>query len=293
MTDVRHVGVIGAGLMGGGIAQVSAVAGYQVTVRDVTEDLLGRARGAIAQSLARFVEKGKLESTAADQALGRITFTTDLDAFVEADLVIEAVTEDLTLKQGLFTELDRLCPDATLLASNTSSLPIASLAAATRRADRCLGLHFFSPVPMMPLVEVVRAIGTSSETFDRGMSFARSLGKEAVAARDTPGFIVNRLLVPYLMDAIRAVEHGVASTADVDQGMKLGCGHPMGPLLLADMVGLDTILRVGDIMFDEFREPHYAPPPLLRRLVTMGHLGRKTGRGFYDYSGPAPVAVAL
>jgi 3-hydroxybutyryl-CoA dehydrogenase len=293
MTDVRHVGVVGAGLMGGGIAQVSAVAGYQVTVRDVTEDLLGRARGAITQSLARFVEKGKLESAAADLALGRITFKTDLDAFAEADLVIEAVTEDLTLKQGLFAELDRLCPAETVLASNTSSLPIASLAAATRRADRFLGLHFFSPVPMMPLVEVVRAIGTSGETFERGMAFARSLGKEAVAAKDTPGFIVNRLLVPYLMDAIRAVERGVASTADVDQGMKLGCGHPMGPLLLADMVGLDTILRVGDIMFDEFREPHFAPPPLLRRLVTMGHLGRKTGRGFYDYSGPAPVAVPL
>jgi 3-hydroxybutyryl-CoA dehydrogenase len=202
----------------------------------------------------------------------------------QCDLVIEAVTEDLELKNRLWTELDRLCPAGTVFASNTSSLPIVAMAAATRRADRFIGLHFFNPPAIMALVEVVRTVGTSQETVDRALEYVRRIGKQAVAAKDTPGFIVNRLLVPYMVDAVRAVERGVASVADVDMGMKLGAGHPIGPLALMDLVGLDTALRVSDIMFEEFREAQYAAPPLLRRLVMAGHLGRKTGRGFYDYS---------
>jgi 3-hydroxybutyryl-CoA dehydrogenase len=293
MNRFGRVGVVGAGLMGGGIAQVAATAGYSVTVRDVDDGILERAREGIARSLGKFVEKGKLPADAAEGARERLAFTTDLAALGGCDLVIEAVTEDLGLKNRVFAGLHAACPPETVFASNTSSLPIAAMAAPSGRADRFVGLHFFSPVPLMPLVEVVRALATSDDTFARAMAFARSLGKEAIAAKDTPGFIVNRLLVPYLMDAVRALERGVASTRDIDLGMKLGCGHPMGPLTLADMIGLDTVLRVGDIMFDEFREPHYAPPPLLRRMVTMGYLGRKSGRGFYDYSGEEPVVVEL
>jgi 3-hydroxybutyryl-CoA dehydrogenase len=284
MTDFSRVGVLGAGLMGSGIAQVTAVGGYDVVVRDVDQPALGRGRKMIEQSLARFVEKGQLDAGRRDQALGRLTFTTELTAVAQCDLVIEAVTEDLELKNRIWAELDRLCPAGTVFASNTSSLPIVAMAAATRRADRFIGLHFFNPPAIMALVEVVRAVGTSQETVDRALEYVRRIGKQAVAAKDTPGFIVNRLLVPYMVDAVRAVERGVASVADVDMGMKLGAGHPIGPLALMDLVGLDTALRVSDIMFEEFREAQYAAPPLLRRLVMAGHLGRKTGRGFYDYS---------
>jgi 3-hydroxybutyryl-CoA dehydrogenase len=279
--------------MGAGIAQVAAVAGYPVTVRDLSGELLDRGRRSIEQSLGKLVDKGVLAPETAAAARERLGFTTELAALASADLVIEAVTEDLGLKRAVFSELDRLCSPATVFASNTSSLPIASLAAASGRPDRFVGLHFFNPVPLMPLVEVVRAIDTSEETLRQVMEFVRSLGKEVIVVRDTPGFVVNRLLVPYLMDAIRAREQGVASTRDIDVAMRLGCGHPMGPLTLADLIGLDTVLRVGEIMFDEFREAHYAPPPLLRRMVALGYLGRKTGRGFYDYSGTEPVPVAL
>jgi 3-hydroxybutyryl-CoA dehydrogenase len=288
MNDFNRVGVLGAGLMGSGIAQVTAVAGFTVTVRDVDQQALEKGLGAMKRSLAKFVEKGTLSAEARDQALGRLSFTTEVGALAGCDLVIEAVTENLEIKNRLWTELDGICPAATIFASNTSSLPIVAMAAATKRPDRFVGLHFFNPVPIMALVEVVRAVGTSEETVQRAVQFVRRLGKQTVDAKDTPGFIVNRLLVPYMVDAVRAVERGVASVSDIDLGMKLGAGHPIGPLALMDLVGLDTALKVSDIMFDEFKEPQYAAPPLLRRMVMAGHLGRKTGRGFYDYSVEPP-----
>jgi 3-hydroxybutyryl-CoA dehydrogenase len=288
MSDFSRVGVVGAGLMGSGIAQVAAVAGYPVTLREVSDGLLDRGLGLIKGSLDKLVEKDKLSPTARQDALGRIERTTELTDLAKCDLVIEAITEDLSLKNRLWTELHAVCPDATVFASNTSSLPIVAMARASGRSDRFVGLHFFNPVPLMGLVEVVRAVGTSEETVTRATAFVRRIGKEPVDAKDTPGFIVNRLLVPYMVDAVRALERGVASVTDIDLGMKLGAGHPIGPLALLDMVGLDTALKVTDIMFDEFREPQYAAPPLLRRLVMAGHLGRKTGRGFYDYSTTPP-----
>ena len=292
MTGIKNVGVLGGGLMGNGIAQVAAAAGYTVTLRDIDDNAVGRARKMIEGSLAKFVEKGKLPAAARDTTLGLLGFTTDLDALAKSDLIIEAVTEDLNLKNKLWKELDEKCPAATIFASNTSSLPIVAMAAATRRADRFVGMHFFNPVPVMQLVEVVKAVGTSQETFDTAFAFAKSLGKEAIVAKDTPGFVVNRLLVPYMVDAIRAFENGVGSVSDIDIGMKLGAGHPIGPLALTDLVGLDTALRVSDILYAEFSEQRYSAPPLLRRLVTAGHLGRKTGRGFYDYS-KDPAVPAL
>jgi 3-hydroxybutyryl-CoA dehydrogenase len=292
MTGFKTVGVLGGGLMGNGIAQVAAAAGYTVTLRDVDDSALGRARKMIEGSLAKFVEKGKLAAAARDATIGLLGFTTDLDALAKCDLIIEAVTEDLALKNKLWAELDALCPQATIFASNTSSLPIVAMAAATKRQDRFVGMHFFNPVPVMQLVEIVRAVGTSQETFDRAMAFAQSLGKVAISAKDTPGFVVNRLLVPYMVDAIRAFENGVGSVVDIDLGMRLGAGHPIGPLALTDLVGLDTALRVSDILYAEFCEQRYSAPPLLRRLVTAGHLGRKTGRGFYDYS-KDPAVPAL
>ncbi len=292
MTGFRNVGVLGGGLMGNGIAQVAAAAGYTVTLRDVDDSTLGRARKMIEGSLAKFVEKGKLPAAARDTTLGLLAFTTDLDALARSDIVIEAVTEDLALKNTLWKELDGLCPEPTIFASNTSSLPIVAMAAATKRPDRFVGMHFFNPVPVMQLVEIVKAVGTSQETFDRAMGFAKSLGKEAITAKDTPGFVVNRLLVPYMVDAIRAFENGVGSITDIDIGMRLGAGHPIGPLALTDLVGLDTALKVSDILYAEFCEQRYSAPPLLRRLVTAGHLGRKTGRGFYDYS-KDPAVPAL
>jgi 3-hydroxybutyryl-CoA dehydrogenase len=290
---VTRVGVLGCGLMGSGIAQVAATAGFPTVVRDVTEPLLERGRAGIRRSLDKLVEKAKLDPAARDGALERLTFTTDLAALADRDLVIEAVTEDLALKNDLWRQLDALCPPATLFASNTSSLAIARMAAATGRPDRFIGLHFFNPVPLMPLVEVVRAVTTSSETFERAMGFARRLGKEPIVARDRSGFIVNLLLVPYLLDAARALERGVGTTADIDRGMQLGCGHPMGPLALLDFVGLDTVLRIGEIMFEEYREPRYAPPPLLRRMVEAGLHGRKSGKGFYDYASDPPTPLDL
>lgn len=288
MSDFSRVGVIGAGLMGSGIAQVTAVAGYPVLLRDVDETLIDRGRTLIERSLAKFVEKGTLGATARDAALDRLSTTTALTAFAECDLVIEAVTEDLAVKNQLWSDLRAVCPPGTIFASNTSSLPIVAMATASGRPDRFVGLHFFNPVPLMALVEVVQAVGTSDQTVERVTAFVQRIGKQPVAAKDTPGFIVNRLLVPYMVDAVRALERGVASVTDIDLGMKLGAGHPIGPLALLDLVGLDTALKVSDIMFDEFREPQYAAPPLLRRLVLAGHLGRKTGRGFYDYTSDPP-----
>ena len=293
MTEIRRVGVLGCGLMGSGIAQVAATAGRETIVRDVSQQIWDRARGGIEKSLAKFVEKGKLPAADRDAALKRLTFTTAAGDLKGCDIVVEAITEDLELKNALWKELDVLCPQHTIFASNTSSLTIAAMAAATKRADRFVGLHFFNPVPLMPLVEVVRAVTTSEETFRRAFAFARSLGKEAVAARDNSGFIVNLLLVPYLLDAIRAVEHGVGSVPDIDKAMQLGCGYPMGPLTLLDFVGLDTTYRIAEIMFTEYRERRYAPPPLLKRMVTAGLMGRKSGKGFYDYSVDPPRVMDL
>jgi 3-hydroxybutyryl-CoA dehydrogenase len=293
MPPVTRVGVLGCGLMGSGIAQVAATAGFPTVVRDVTQPLLERGRAGIRRSLDKLVEKARLDPAAREAALEGLTFTTDLGALADRDLVIEAVTEDLALKNGLWRELDALCPPATLFASNTSSLAIAQMAAATGRPDRFVGLHFFNPVPLMPLVEVVRGVTTSAESFERALEFARRLGKEPIVARDRSGFIVNLLLVPYLLDAVRALERGVGTTADIDRGMQLGCGHPMGPFALLDFVGLDTTLRIGEIMFEEYREPRYAPPPLLRRMVVAGLHGRKTGKGFYDYASDPPTPLDL
>lgn len=293
MSHINSVGVLGCGLMGSGIAQVAAAGGCRVRVRDTDASQLDKGRASIAKSTAKLVEKGKLTSAERDATLGRLSFVTDLGALADCDLIIEAVTEDLALKNELWSELDRLCPAPTIFASNTSSLTIAAMAAATARPDRFAGLHFFNPVPLMSLVEVVRSVSTSQTTIDRLFDFARRAGKEPVAARDSSGFIVNLLLVPYLLDAIRAVERGIASVPDLDTAMRLGASHPMGPLTLADFVGLDTLLRIGDIMFDEYRETRYAPPPLLRRMVIAGFYGRKSGRGFYDYSKEPAVPVPL
>ena len=262
-------------------------------MRDVSQEIWERARGGIEKSLAKLVEKGKLAATDRDAALKRLAFTTTTGDLKDCDIILEAVTEDLVLKNALWSELDRLCGPRTIFASNTSSLTIAAMAAATRRADRVVGLHFFNPVPLMQLVEVVRTVTTSEETFGRAFAFAKSLGKEPVAAKDSSGFIVNLLLVPYLLDAIRAVERGVASVPDVDKAMQLGCGHPMGPLTLLDFVGLDTTYRIAEIMFTEYRETRYAPPPLLKRMVLAGMTGRKSGKGFYDYSVNPPRVADL
>jgi 3-hydroxybutyryl-CoA dehydrogenase len=293
VTAIQTVGVLGCGQMGSGIAQVAAMGGCRVLARDMDDGLLARGRAAIEASLARFVDKGKLDAKSRDAALGRITFTTRLEDLAEADLVIEAVTEDLELKNRLWTALDAVCPTGTIFASNTSSLSIMAMATVTGRPDRFIGLHFFNPVPMMPLVEVVRTVASSPEVLNRATEFVRRIGKEPVAAKDSAGFIVNRLLIPYMLDAIRAVETGVASTEDIDLGMKLGCGHPMGPLTLLDFVGLDTTCRVAEIMFEEFREARFAPPPLLKRMVLAGWLGKKSGKGFYDWSVTPPVASQL
>ncbi len=293
MTEIKKVGVLGCGLMGSGVAQVAAAAGYTTVVREVDDAPLQKGKAGIEKSLAKFVEKGKLNEEDRDATLSRLSFVTDMAALKDCDIVIEAVTEDLEIKNVLWQELDNLCPASTIFASNTSSLTIAAMAAATDRADRFVGLHFFNPVPLMRLVEVVRTITTSQDTFDTTFAFAGSLGKTAVAAKDSSGFIVNLLLVPYLLDAIRALETGVASIEDIDNAMKLGCGYPMGPLALLDFVGNDTTYKIAEIMFAEYREQRYAPPPLLKRMVMAGLYGRKSGKGFYDYSAEQPVAMDL
>lgn len=293
MPEIRKVGVVGCGLMGSGIAQAAAMAGFDTVVRDVAQPMLDRGRAGIHKSLSRLVERGKLSAEAREDALGRLRFVTGLRELQDRDIIVEAVTEELDLKNELWRELDLLCPAPTVFASNTSSLTIASMADATRRPDRFVGLHFFNPVPAMPLVEVVRAASTSEETFDRAYAFARALGKEPVAAVDQPGFIVNLLLVPYLLDAARALERGTASTADIDRAMQLGCGHPMGPLSLLDFIGLDTTVRIADIMLDAYQDRRYDAPQLLRGMVARGDHGKKSGRGFYDYAVEPPVPVDL
>jgi len=295
MSEITTVGVLGCGLMGSGIAQTAATAGFPTVVREVSDELLARGKGAITGSLHKLVEKGKLDATSRDATLGRLRFTTRVADLEEADIVIEAVTEDLELKNGLWKELDGLCRPATIFASNTSSLTIAAMAAATRRPDKFVGLHFFNPVPLMKLVEVVRTVTTAPETFDRAFAFAAKLGKEPIAAKDNSGFVVNLLLVPYLLDAIRALERGVATVPDIDKAMQLGCGYPMGPFVLLDFVGNDTTYKIAEIMFDEYREQRYAPPPLLKRMVLAGYYGRKAGKGFYDYgvTPPAPSNLGV
>jgi len=293
MAEIQTVAVLGCGLMGSGIAEVAAKAGYRTWVREVSDELCERGMRAITRSLDRAVEKGKLDAALRDQTLDRIRTTTSLTDLADADIVIEAVTEDLEIKNAMLRELDDICPPETIFASNTSSLTIAAMAAATKRPDRVVGLHFFNPVPVMKLVEVVRTIATSDETFRTAFAFAQSLGKEPIEARDTSGFIVNRLLVPYMLDAIRCLESGLGSIEDIDRGMTLGTGYPMGPFTLSDFVGIDTLYRVAEIMFEEYREPRFAPPPLLKRMVQLGYFGRKSGRGFYDYSGDSPVPARL
>jgi len=293
MTGIQKVGVVGCGLMGSGIAQTAAAAGFSTTVHDVAEPFLAKGRAGILKSLGRLVEREKITAESRDQALARLGFVTDLSALRDCDIVIEAITEELELKNKLWGELDRICGPRTIFASNTSSLTIGSMATATARPDRFVGLHFFNPVPMMPLVEVVRTSTTSAETLDRALAFVLALGKEPVVAVDRPGFIVNLLLVPFLLDSVRALERGTASTVHLDRAIQLGCGHPMGPLSLLDFIGLDTVVRIADIMFNAYEDPRYAAPPLLRRMTEDGHHGKKTGKGFYDYSVNPPVPADL
>ena len=279
--------------MGGGIAEVAAKSGFDVTACEVTDEFLEKGEARIRKPMERAVQKEKLTAEDRDAALQRLSFTTDVSDLQDCDIVIEAIVEELEAKNALFGELDGLCGSGTIFASNTSSLTITDLAAATSRADRFVGMHFFNPVPVMKLVEVVRTIATSDETFDRAFAFSRALGKAPVAAKDNSGFIVNLLLVPYMLDAIRQLERGVAGVEDIDTAMALGCGYPMGPFILCDFVGLDTLNMIGEIMYEEYREARYAPPPLLKRIVAMGRFGRKTGMGFYDWSGDKPTALPL
>jgi 3-hydroxybutyryl-CoA dehydrogenase len=281
---VKSVGVVGCGLMGSGIAQVSAQSGIPTLVREVDAPTLEKGLGRIRKFLEDGVAKGKVAAEARDQTLASLKGTTDLGDLASCDLVIEAVVEDIVLKREVFRTLDRVTAASTVLASNTSSLAITEIAAIASRPERVLGLHFFNPVPLMKLVEIIRALPTNDASFEAAKGFVERIGKTAVVAKDTPGFVVNRLLVPYLLDAVRIYESGVASKEDIDNGMKLGCGYPMGPLTLLDFVGLDTTYYIANIMFEEFKQPQYAAPPLLKRMVLAGYLGRKSGRGFYDYS---------
>jgi 3-hydroxybutyryl-CoA dehydrogenase len=278
------VGVVGAGFMGSGIAESAARAGYGVTLVDAEPAAVTRSRERIAESLERAVKGGKLEAGEVGAVLERIGHTTELDAVAGNGLVIEAVFEDPAVKGPVFRQLDALLPEDAVLASNTSSIPIAQLASWTERPSHVLGLHFFSPVPVMKLVEVVVGLDTDPDVVERAERFARSLGKHPIRTKDRSGFIVNMLLVPYLMAAVRMYEDGFAAREDIDEGMKLGCGHPMGPLALCDLIGLDVLYAVCDSLYEEFKRPEYAPPPLLKRMVVSGHHGRKTGRGFYDYA---------
>jgi 3-hydroxybutyryl-CoA dehydrogenase len=281
---IKNVGVAGCGLMGGGIAQVCAEAGFQVTVLEMEQRFLDKGLGGIEKNLARAVAKGKMEQSEMDAVLGRITGTTAIEDLKDSDLVIEAIIEKPEAKTDLFGKLDDLCPEHTIFASNTSSIPIIEIAAATQRPDRFVGLHFFNPVPVMKLVEVIRTIQSSDASVETATAFSQAIGKKTIQAPDRAGFIVNVLLVPYCYDAMRLLEMGVASKEDIDTGMVLGCNHPMGPLTLSDYVGLDTLAAIGEVLFDEFREARFAAPPLLRKMVKAGLYGRKSGKGFYDYS---------
>ena len=284
--SVKKVGVLGCGLMGAGIAEVCARAGLDTVVREVEESFLEKGLARIGKSLDKAVEKGKLEADQRQATLEKVTGTTDIEQLADCDLIIEAIIENLELKCETFSRLDELVKESAIFASNTSSLTITEIAMATNRGDRFLGMHFFNPVPRMKLVEVVRTLLTSEESMETAREFVRAVGKEPVSCQDNSGFIVNRLLVPYLLDAVRAVEEGVGSIEDIDKAMQLGCGYPMGPLTLLDFVGLDTTFYIANIMFDEYREKRFAPPPLLKKMVMAGRLGRKSGQGFYDYQKP-------
>ena len=289
--EIKRVGVVGCGLMGHGIAQVSAQAGYDVVVREVNQEALDTGIGKINKQLARAVEKGRMEQAQADEIAGRIQATLDYQELRDCDLVIEAISEDLEAKLETWRELDQIVKQDALFATNTSSLGVVNQAAVTGRPEHFLGLHFFNPAQVMPLLEVVQSISTSTGTLEAGFEFGQSLKKTVVHARDKAGFIVNRLLIPFLLDAIRAYEEGFGSIEQIDAAMKGGANHPMGPFELLDFVGLDTTHSVGEIMFDEYRERRFAPPPMLRKLIAAGHLGRKSGRGYYDYSGEKPVPI--
>jgi 3-hydroxybutyryl-CoA dehydrogenase len=293
--EFKKVGVLGCGLMGAGIAQTAATAGYETIVREVSEDLIAKGFGGIEKSLAKFAEKGTLKESP-EAIRVRLRGTTNLDDFADCDIIIEAIIENLETKRETYLRLDDVCKPETIFASNTSSLSITQMMSVTsdQRQSRFIGMHFFNPVPIMKLVEVIRTILTDPAAYEDAVRFAGSLGKVPVRTGDRTGFIVNRLLVPYLLDAIRALEEGVASIVDIDNAMKLGCGHPMGPLTLGDFVGLDTTYYISEIMFNEFREKRFASPPLLKRMVMAGLYGRKSGRGFYDYTDPKnPVPMNL
>ncbi|MBK6313237.1 MAG: 3-hydroxyacyl-CoA dehydrogenase family protein [Blastocatellia bacterium] len=296
MMEIKKVGVLGCGLMGSGIAQVAATAGCTVVVREVSQELLDRGFKGIDKSLGKFVEKGKMAAEEKDAIMGRLSGTTTDEPLADCDLIIEVIVENLAVKRDTFAKLDALCKPETIFASNTSSLSVTEMMTATspERQRRFIGMHFFNPVPLMKLVEVIRTILTDPDVFESAVSFGEKLGKVPVRTTDRTGFIVNRLLVPYLLDAVRALEEGVGSIVDIDNAMKLGCGHPMGPLTLLDFVGLDTTYYIANIMFDEFREKRFASPPLLKRMVLAGLYGRKNGRGFYDYADPAnPTPMSL
>jgi 3-hydroxybutyryl-CoA dehydrogenase len=281
--EIRTVGVVGCGLMGSGIAEVCARAGYTTIVREINQDLLDKGRARIEHSLGAAVDRGKVTAVERDDALQHLRGTTTLDDFAACDLVIEAATENPEIKKKTFAQLDQVCPPHAILASNTSSIPIIQMATATRRPDRVLGMHFMNPVPIMRLIEYVRTLTTSDDTLERARAFGETLGKRIIVSKDRAGFIVNFLLVPYLTEAVRMLEQGFATKEDIDVGMMLGTSYPMGPFTLLDFVGLDTTLFIADILFDEFKDPRFAAPTLLRQMVAAGYLGRKTGRGFYNY----------
>jgi 3-hydroxybutyryl-CoA dehydrogenase len=289
MTEIKKVGVIGCGLMGHGIAQVTAQAGYDVVVLEVSDEVLAKGIGKIEKQLARAVEKGRSTQEDADAVRGRIATTTDYGDLADCDLVIEAVTEHLPTKLEMWREVDGIVKHGAVFATNTSSLSVIDQAAVTKRPERFVGLHYFNPAQVMKLVEVIRAVTTSDEAFETGLAFAQSQNKLAIPTKDKAGFIVNRLLVPYMLDAIRGYEEGIGSVDEIDEAMKAGAGHPMGPLTLADFVGLDTLGSICDVLFDEFRERRFAQPPTLRKMLSAGWYGRKSGMGFYDYSGEAPA----
>jgi 3-hydroxybutyryl-CoA dehydrogenase len=281
--EIAHVGVVGCGLMGSGIVEVCARAGYAVIVREVNDQLLQAGLARVGKSLNKAVARGKATQGQADQALAQIQGTVDLADLAVCDLVVEAAIENMEVKKSIFSELDGILPSHAIMASNTSSLCVTEMASVTQRGDKVLGIHFFNPVPVFPLIEFVRTILTSDETMEVARQFGASLGKTMVTAKDTPGFIVNRLLIPYILDAVRIYEDGLASREDIDTAIKLGLSHPMGPLTLIDFVGLDTTLFIADAMFEEYKDARFAAPPLLRRMVLAGRLGRKSGRGFYEY----------
>ncbi|MGH2348148.1 MAG: 3-hydroxyacyl-CoA dehydrogenase family protein [bacterium] len=281
---IKRVGVVGCGLMGAGIAEVTSRAGYDVVVREISDDLVSKGLARIEASMERAVQRGKVAAAEAEAARGRIRGTTHLEDLAGADLVIEAVIENMDLKKQVYRELDRITPASTIFASNTSSLSITEMASVTSRRDRFLGMHFFNPVPVMKLVELIRGLQTSAETMAAGRSFAESVGKTVVVCKDSPGFIVNLLLVPYMLDAVRALEMGVASKEDIDTAVVLGLAHPMGPLTLLDYVGIDTTYYIAEAMFQEFKDSRYAAPPLMKQMVLAGLHGRKTGSGFYEYA---------